>query len=80
MHTYIPSNQGGSLTSSMEKNVLSSDEATNFIRGAGAKEYFLATGKITYTSKFSGISEKPKETISSRLHMLNNNGIKNKPR
>lgn len=56
MYTYIPSTQGGSLTSSMQKNAFSSDEATNFIRGAeGAEEYFLVTGKMTCASKFSGI-------------------------
>lgn len=37
--TYIPSNHGGSLTSSTENKLLSSEEETNFMRGAeGAEE------------------------------------------
>lgn len=46
--TYIPSNHGGSLKSSMENRALSSEEETNFKRGAdGVFENFLATGNIT---------------------------------
>lgn len=46
--TYIPSNHGGSLKSSVENRAFSSEEETNFKRGAdGVFENFLATGNIT---------------------------------
>lgn len=48
IRTYIPSNHGGSLKSSIEKTAFNSGEDTNFKRGAeGALEYFLPTGYIT---------------------------------
>jgi len=48
IRTYIPSNQAGSLKSSIEKTAFNSGEDTNFKRGAeGALEYFLPTGYIT---------------------------------
>lgn len=51
MITYIPSNHGGSLTSSIGKRTFNSGEDTSFKRGAeGADTYFLPTGNITYTS------------------------------
>jgi len=47
-NAYIPSNQGGSLTSSMVKTAFSSGEDTNFRRGAeGTDVYFLPTGYTT---------------------------------
>lgn len=50
--TYIPSDHGGSLTSSMEKRAFNSVLGTNFSRGAeGAVPNFLPTGYITFMSQ-----------------------------
>lgn len=50
--TYIPSDHGGSLTSSMEKRAFNSVLGTNFSRGAeGAVPNFLPTGYITFKSR-----------------------------
>lgn len=46
--TYIPSNHGGSLTSSIENRVFNSEVETNFNRGGeGVETYFFPTGNTT---------------------------------
>lgn len=50
--TYIPSDHGGSLTSSMEKKDFNSELDTNFRRGAeGAVTCFFPTGYITFINQ-----------------------------